>query len=81
MGSLTSLGEAGKALLLVNYLITFKAWDFRMIKNLPYSCCHSYMLSSLITAPVTLTLLAGLLSPQRISRARKYLQTVTIGIF
>lgn len=82
LGNLTCLGKAGKALLLINYFISFKAKDFRRIKkNLSYSACHSYMLSGLIIAPVTLALMPGVWSPDRISRARKHLQAVTIGTF
>lgn len=38
LGNLTSLGKAGKALLLINYFISFKAKDFRRIKKSSLFC-------------------------------------------
>lgn len=81
LGNLISLVKAGNALLLFHYLIIFKAWDFRKIKNLPYCSFHSYMLSGPSTAPVTLTLRAGVWPWGRICMVRKHPQTLTTGIF
>lgn len=77
LGNLISLGKAGKDLLLLNYLIIFEAWNFRKIKNLPYSSCHSSMLPGPRAGAVTLILRAGVWPWGRVCIARKHPQTLT----